>query len=402
MSADCEIRAAVLADLSGAVQPAATTAPDTEQKESARDKGAGTTPSMITKDCGAEPVRGHSESCEAGSFLLDRHVLRLNEGTPALKRNWIEVNGDGESVKHLPGYTGLVNKTEEDLCTGSYCSDNCKRRRGNDSGEAASQGVENDSSTKADGFSTHVVQRPVKNGVSRVHPQRLALEYVVPCLTYYGICVKDHFLGEELGSRILTDVEMLNRSGKFRDGQLVSQRTIPSKNIRGDQIAWVEGKEPGCENIGILLSKIDELIMYCANKLGSYIINGRTKAMVACYPGNGTGYVRHVDNPNRDGRCITCIYYLNRDWDVKIHGGLLQIYPEGRSVVANIEPVFDRLLLFWSDRRNPHEVKPAYSTRYAITAWYFDAKERAEAKDKYRLAAGQKGVQVPVTQTNST
>lgn len=399
MSADCKSRTTEPVDLSGAAQSVAT-APDTEQPGAAHDRGAVSAPVMITKDCAAEPRRVNSESCEAGSLRLGGHVLRLSEGSSISKRKWIAVNGDGD--KHLPGYTGLVNKLEkEDAPTGSYCSDSCKRRRGNDGGETASQCLDDGSSATVEEFINYTVQRPVKNGVSHVHPQRLAMDYIAPCLNYYGICVKDHFLGEELGSRILTDVEMLNRSGKFRDGQLVSQRTIPSKNIRGDQIAWVEGKEPGCENIGILLSRIDELIMHCANKLGSYIINGRTKAMVACYPGNGTGYVRHVDNPNRDGRCITCIYYLNRDWDVKLHGGLLQIYPEGRSVVANIEPVFDRLLLFWSDRRNPHEVKPAYSTRYAITAWYFDAKERAEAKDKYRLAAGQKGVKVPVTQTTT-
>ncbi|XP_043114609.1 prolyl hydroxylase EGLN2 [Puntigrus tetrazona] len=235
-------------------------------------------------------------------------------------------------------------------------------------------------------------------------PEHMAQQYIVPCMKFYGICVKDDFLGERLGSRVLEEVETLNHSGKFRGGQLVSQKNIPSKNIRGDQIAWVEGNEPGCESIGSLMAHVDEAIMRSAanGQLGNYVINGRTKAMVACYPGNGTGYVRHVDNPNGDGRCITCIYYLNKNWDAKVHGGLLQIFPEGRNVVANIEPVFDRMLIFWSDRRNPHEVKPAFATRYAITVWYFDAKERAEAKEKYRLATGQKGVKVPVTQSSKT
>ena len=42
--------------------------------------------------------------------------------------------------------------------------------------------------------------------------------------------------------------------------------------------------------------------------------------MLACYPGNSTCYRRHVDNAHKDGRRITCILYLNKDWDVEVSG----------------------------------------------------------------------------------
>ncbi|KAM6459904.1 egl nine homolog 1 [Liasis olivaceus] len=231
-------------------------------------------------------------------------------------------------------------------------------------------------------------------------PQRLALEYIVPCMNKHGICVVDEFLGKELGGQIEQEVRALHHTGRFTDGQLVSQKSDSSRDIRGDKITWVEGKEPGCKSIGKLMNSMDDLIRHCNGKLGNYKINGRTKAMVACYPGNGTGYVRHVDNPNGDGRCVTCIYYLNKDWDAKVSGGILRIFPEGKAQFADIEPKFDRLLFFWSDRRNPHEVQPAFATRYAITVWYFDADERARAKVKY--LTGEKGVRVELNKPSDS
>ncbi|XP_076018515.1 egl nine homolog 1 [Genypterus blacodes] len=232
------------------------------------------------------------------------------------------------------------------------------------------------------------------NGQSGSTPQKLAMEYIVPCMNKHGICVVDNFLGTETGMGILENVMALHETGRFTDGQLVSQKSDSTKDIRGDKITWVEGRESGCEKILFLMNRMDDLIRHCNEKLGNYSINGRTKAMVACYPGNGTGYVRHVDNPNGDGRCVTCIYYLNKDWNAQEHGGLLRIFPEGKAQFADIEPKFDRLLLFWSDRRNPHEVQPAHATRYAITVWYFDADERARAKEKYSTGAGEKAVKV--------
>ncbi|XP_007891568.1 prolyl hydroxylase EGLN3 [Callorhinchus milii] len=220
--------------------------------------------------------------------------------------------------------------------------------------------------------------------------ERIAREHVVPRLSEYGCYCIDNFLGSAVGDCIYGEACDLHFSGRLRDGQLSGQRRgVSRRHLRGDQIAWVRGAEDGCNAIGILLSFLDRLVMLCGGKLGHYSIKGRSQAMVACYPGNGTGYVRHVDNPTGDGRCVTCIYYLNKNWNAKVDGGVLRIFPEGKTYVVDVEPIFDRLLLFWSDRRNPHEVQPAYSTRYAITVWYFDAEERAEARNRYQAASGQ-------------
>uniref|UniRef100_A0A8C1HEI1 hypoxia-inducible factor-proline dioxygenase n=1 Tax=Cyprinus carpio carpio TaxID=630221 RepID=A0A8C1HEI1_CYPCA len=214
--------------------------------------------------------------------------------------------------------------------------------------------------------------------------ESLALEQVVPALLDQGFFYVDHFLGDIAGHMVLGQVKRMHYCGLLNDGQLARRSNgVCRRSIRGDKITWVNGTERGTEAVNFLLTLIDKLISLCVGQLGKSI-RARSKAMVACYPGNGAGYVKHVDNPNADGRCVTCIYYLNKNWNAKEHGGMLRIFPEGKSYVADIEPLFDRLLLFWSDRRNPHEVQPSYATRYAITVWYFDSEERAEAKRKFR------------------
>ncbi|NXC14974.1 EGLN1 protein, partial [Corythaeola cristata] len=218
-------------------------------------------------------------------------------------------------------------------------------------------------------------------------PQRLALEYIVPCMNKHGICVVDDFLGKELGGQVAEEVRALHHTGRFTDGQLVSQKSDSSKDIRGDKITWVEGKEPGCQTIRLLMNSMDDLIRHCNGKLGNYKINGRTKAMVACYPGNGTGYVRHVDNPNGDGRCVTCIYYLNKDWDAKT------------AEIPHLGCVLCQVLCcsFSSYFRSSFSIR---FPRYAITVWYFDADERARAKVKY--LTGEKGVRVELNKPSDS
>ena len=41
----------------------------------------------------------------------------------------------------------------------------------------------------------------------------------------------------------------------------------------------------------------------------------------------------------------------------------MKLYPGGGEEAVRIMPKLDRLLLFWSDRRNPHEVEPSHDVR---------------------------------------
>ncbi|XP_017467687.1 PREDICTED: hypoxia-inducible factor prolyl hydroxylase [Rhagoletis zephyria] len=230
---------------------------------------------------------------------------------------------------------------------------------------------------------------------------------IINDMNQYGLSVVDDFLGVEKGLQILNEVHRMYSAGVFKDGQLVNNlREEELRTIRGDKITWVKGVEPGCANVGYLINQIDAVIcrantMKNNGQLGNYNIKERTKAMVACYPGSGSHYVVHVDNPNKDGRVITAIYYLNVNWDTERSGGVLRIFPEHGNSVADIEPKFDRLIFFWSDRRNPHEVQPSHRTRYAITVWYFDANEREAALNRIKNNKNNTKATINTTATNA-
>ncbi len=110
----------------------------------------------------------------------------------------------------------------------------------------------------------------------------------------------------------------------FSDGQVVNssmcEKFDNKSRIRGDSIYWVNGREPNCKYINILMQTLDRIILKC-NKMnnnglmGVNSISSRTSAMIACYPGNGSHYMKHADNSIADGRYITCIYYINKNWE---------------------------------------------------------------------------------------
>ena len=129
------------------------------------------------------------------------------------------------------------------------------------------------------------------------------------------------------------------------------------------------------------MQKCDTLLSELALLLPSELSTAtkRSKMMVTCYPGNGARYTRHCDNANKNGaallrtfsregvdeglrfslpgRRMTAILYLNPTWR-EGDGGQLRVFGPGTSeeIVATIPPLSNRLLIFWSDARAPHEV----------------------------------------------
>jgi len=112
--------------------------------------------------------------------------------------------------------------------------------------------------------------------------------YVIRDMDKYGVCVVDKFLGKEKGTAVLNEVLDMYSAGLFKDGQLVSNKASANdlKTIRGDQIIWLDGKEHQCQNIGMLISQVDAIIMrankmHDNGKIGNYTINGRTKVSIS-------------------------------------------------------------------------------------------------------------------------
>ncbi|CAD5225371.1 unnamed protein product [Bursaphelenchus okinawaensis] len=220
---------------------------------------------------------------------------------------------------------------------------------------------------------------------------RYIAEHVIRSLNEYGWAVVDNFMGKTHCQYTYKEIEQLYNRGLFKEGQLMEDKDEPqvnTKDIRSDKIYWFDSSENKARDavtIRLLVSMIDSVIVHFQNRIPPYQIAGRSRAMIACYPGNGTRYVKHVDNPIKDGRCITSIYYCNDDWVLSDHGGTLRLYPETSRVPMDIDPQGDRLVFFWSDRRNPHEVLPVFRHRYAVTIWYFDQNEKQKAKERQRL-----------------
>ena len=181
-------------------------------------------------------------------------------------------------------------------------------------------------------------------------------------------------------------------------GELVPGRVKEGlkQQTRSDLMAWVPvAAEQPLSALRTLLLALDKLVLALAQRpevaddLGGVPLM-RAEAQCTLYPGGGSRYVRHTDDAWQRARRLTCILYVNAPGWTDADGGALRVHVRGGA--RDVAPLCNRLVLFWSDARVPHEVLPTHAMRYAVSVWYHDAQTMAPTPTPTLAAAGAGGV----------
>lgn len=212
-----------------------------------------------------------------------------------------------------------------------------------------------------------------------------------------GYCILDGFLTNEQVRQLRREVRECHSEGRLTGGGLVNGR-LPSADDakyadrapRGDVIGWFDPEEwhhgKGLESYLVKLGTLVQELGRPVKDLKK--VTSRSKAMAACYPGHGARYVKHVDNDENHPLCrtrlLTALIYLNESWQ-QGDGGELAIFDANDPNILRqtVAPQQNRLLLFWSDRRTPHEVLPSEKLRYSVTVWLLDNTKKVDLSAGY-------------------
>ena len=142
-------------------------------------------------------------------------------------------------------------------------------------------------------------------------------------------------------------------------GHALLHRVEPG--LRGDRIAWITATSEG--PLGRWLQLLDVLREGLRTSLRLPL--QEIEALTARYP-RGTGYARHIDQHRGvESRLVSCVLYLNADWQTD-DGGQLCLWPPATEPVE-VTPLAGRVVVFRADL--PHAVAITRRSRYSVTAW---------------------------------
>ena len=219
-----------------------------------------------------------------------------------------------------------------------------------------------------------------------------AIGAVAAALVAQHFVVLDGFLGGDLAARVRGACTRAWSRDEYRPSRPAvadALRGAPPA-ARSDMITW----DP--EGVAELSGQVDALVAALRGHLPTHLshVASRQRPMCSRY-GHGDAFARHVDNHCHhgegdacNGRVLTSVYYMqDAGWDAATDGGCLRFFHSQQAAPGtppleadetaprcDVAPLSDRLVLFFSDFRAPHEVLPVRrpdAERFAATIWYW-------------------------------
>lgn len=183
-----------------------------------------------------------------------------------------------------------------------------------------------------------------------------------------------HFIIKDNVFRDLVDCEQIikdcqplfdSKSKTSKMGQ--GDEKWQNSQIRGDKIIWINDQTNIPSSLQNLFHSMKQIQTEFNNATNIY--SHKIESHITCYPGNGTGYIRHLDatTKSHSSRKLTCLFYLNTEWKSG-DGGELMIYDNKENKNIKIKPIAYRLLIFQSGCVE-HQVLATKVPRFAFTLW---------------------------------
>ncbi len=190
---------------------------------------------------------------------------------------------------------------------------------------------------------------------------------IIDRLATQGWAVCENFIDESLVQQLVAEEREMLANGKFREAGIGKGDSFQVRpEIRGDEVRWLdqdfltESQQRYWDKIDVLRQQLNQ---ECYLGLKTFEFH------FTHYP-KGAFYKKHLDQFRQVRyRIISCVLYLNENWQ-EGDGGKLRIYlPDGSEEdFVDIAPKAGTLACFRSEDIH-HEVLPTNVERYSLTGW---------------------------------
>ncbi len=211
------------------------------------------------------------------------------------------------------------------------------------------------------------------NGIStidldRIDLDQINLDQVAADLSSGSWAVCKNFLSLAECEGLVTDIENLRHAQHMhRAGVGSADRYQQNTLVRSDAIFWLEeaalttAQHIAWDRLQTLRTTLNRHLYLGLRDLEAHLTH---------YAPNGH-YSKHVDNfQGKSSRILSCIVYLNLDWNPGDGGELRLFAPDDEEkLIAEVAPRAGTLACFLS-RDIPHEVTTTAKDRFSLTGWF--------------------------------